>query len=404
MDLLKRIGWLNLLLVFVPISIGMRFAGAEATWLFATACVAIIPLAGLMGKSTEMIAHRLGPGIGGLMNASFGNAAEMIIAIFALKAGLIDVVKASITGSILGNILLVLGLSFFCGGVKYRRQKFNATAAGMSATLLVLGAVALLVPAVFHNHIVNLNTQSAVAQQKAEKAAAAEPVKAATANSYEELEFDLSLEIAIVLIVVYALMLLFSLKTHKHLYNPEDPQPTAKEDEPSLPSSRVAAEQADEHDTWPQWLAVTVLIGSTVMIAVMSELLVGAIEETAHQLGWTELFVGVIVIAIIGNAAEHSTAIFAAMKNKMELGFQIAVGSGLQIALFVGPALLLMSYLPIFPYRLDLIFSMLEVVAVAVSVLIVGLVAYDGRSNWMEGLLLLAVYLILGIAFYNLPG
>ena len=386
MDLLKRIGWLNLLLVFVPISIGMRFAGAEATWLFATACVAIIPLAGLMGKSTEMIAHRLGPGIGGLMNASFGNAAEMIIAIFALKEGLIGVVKASITGSILGNILLVLGLSFFCGGLKYRKQKFNATAAGMSATLLTLAAVGLLVPAVFHAHLTVFG--------------GGKPLDAAATD----LERDLSLEIAIVLIVVYALMLLFSLKTHKHLYNPDEPKPSEEDEDPSLPGSRVAAEHADEHDMWPQWVAVTVLIGSTVMVAVMSELLVGAIEDTANHLGWTELFVGVIVIAIIGNAAEHSTAIFAAMKNKMELGYQIAVGSGLQIALFVAPALLLMSYLPIFPHELDLIFSMLEVVAVAVSVMIVGLVAYDGQSNWMEGLLLLAVYVILGIAFYHLPG
>ena len=365
MDWLRKIGWLNLLLVFVPIAIVMRFAGAPATWLFIASAVSIIPLAGLMGKSTEMLAERLGPGIGGLLNASFGNAAELIIAVFALRKGLIEVVKASLTGSILGNILLVLGASFLAGGIYYPRQKFNATAAGMAATLLALAAVGLLVPAVFHAHLVLHHEQAD--------------------------ERGLSLEVAIVLFVVYALMLLFSLRTHKHLYMGD-----VVEENPQHHEHEHAG------DLWTAKTSTTVLLVATAFVALMSEFLVGAIEETRAQFGWTEIFVGVIVVAIVGNAAEHSSAILVAMKNQMDLSFQIAVGSGLQIALFVAPLLVFISYLPGFQ-PMDLVFSMTEVVAVAASVLVVGLVAHDGQSNWMEGLLLLAIYVLLGLAFYNLP-
>jgi len=420
LDALKNESPLNLLLVCVPAAFVLHAMEVGQTWVFAVSCAAIIPLAGLMGKSTEVIAHRLGPGIGGLLNASFGNAAELIIAVVALHKGLVEVVKASITGSILGNVLLVLGASFFAGGLRHERQKFNATAAGMSATLLALAAIGLLVPAMFHAHLLldqHLGNRSTVAALDV-RSDRLQPVKGpAEAGHYEPaaathpsgvaaVEKDLSLEIAIVLFSVYALMLLFSLKTHKHLYNAGEAAGASVRDdsEDTLPAQRIAGHRADEHDGWPQWLALTVLITSTVFVALMSELLVGAIEETSHQLGWTQLFVGVVVVAIVGNAAEHSTAVFAAIKNDMELGFQIAIGSGLQIALFVAPVLVFVSYLPGFPTTLDLVFSMLEVVAVAVSVMVVGLVAYDGRSNWMEGLLLLAVYLILGIAFYHLPG
>jgi len=361
---LGKIGVLNVLLVFVPAALILKFTGAPEVWVFGASAVAIIPLAGLMGKATEMLADKLGPGVGGLLNASFGNAAELIIALFALKRGMLDIVKASITGSILGNLLLVLGASFLAGGMRFSRQTFNATAAGVSSTLLALGAVGLLVPAIFHAHLVVHHTQAD--------------------------EQAISLEIAIVLFAAYMLMLLFSLKTHKHLYS--------------------AGRHGDEKQThfsdveggWSTKVALTVLIAATVSIAVMSELLVGAIEVTSHQLGWTQLFVGVVVIAIVGNAAEHSTAILVAMKNHMELAFQIAVGSALQIVLFVAPLLVFVSYLPGFE-RLDLIFSVLEVVAVAITVIVVGLVANDGESNWLEGLLLLAVYVILAIAFYHLP-
>jgi Ca2+:H+ antiporter len=382
-DALKKESPLNLLLVCVPLAFVLHALDVGQTWVFGVSCAAIVPLAGLMGKSTEIIAHRLGPGVGGLLNASFGNAAELIIAVVALHKGLIDVVKASITGSILGNVLLVLGLSFFAGGMRHERQKFNATAAGMSATLLALAAIGLLVPAMFHAHLL-------LDQYVGNR------------NEVAAVEKDLSLEIAIVLFAVYVLMLLFSLKTHKHLYNAGASVGRDPDDAPF--SGQVAQHRDEAHGGWPQWLAMTVLVGSTIFVALMSELLVGAIEETSKQLGWTQLFVGIVVVAIIGNAAEHSTAVFAALKNDMELGFQIAVGSGLQIALFVAPVLVFVSYIPVFPATLDLVFSMLEVVAVAVSVMVVGLVAYDGRSNWMEGLLLLAVYVILGIAFYHLPG
>ncbi|MBT4866112.1 MAG: calcium/proton exchanger [Planctomycetaceae bacterium] len=380
MEFLRKVGWLNLLLVFVPIAIVLKYSGAPQTYVFGASAMAIIPLAGLMGRGTEILADRLGPGIGGLLNASFGNAAELIIALFALHKGLINVVKASITGSIIGNILLVMGASLFAGGLRYKRQTFNVTAAGMSATLLALAAIGLLVPAIFHASVV-VDAQSAM-QRGLEF----------PADAHEQ---ELSLEIAVVLFSVYILTLLFSLKTHKHLYDDES---TDEADEiPPPPPPEV---HAGPH--WSPKVALSVLLGATTVVALMSEILVGAIEETSRQLGWSEMFVGVIVVAIVGNAAEHSTAILVAMKNRMGLSIQIAVGSALQIALFVAPVLVFMSYLPGFK-ELNLMFSMLEVVAIAVSVMIVGLVAYDGESNWLEGLLLLAVYVILGIAFYHLP-
>ncbi len=377
MNLLRKAGLLNLLLIFAPAALVLDGMGAAEIWIFVTSAIAIIPLAGLMGKSTERLADRLGPGIGGLLNASFGNAAELIIAFFALERGLISVVKASITGSILGNALLVLGASFLAGGMRYRRQTFNATAAGMSATLLTLAAIGLLIPAIFHASMV-MGEFTSQQQQ-------------GWLGSPNHREQDVSLDISIVLFTVYILMLLFSLKTHKHLYENEE-----------VRSQQEPTDFADVEGAWPPWVAVTVLLTATAFMALMSELLVGAIEATKEQLGWTELFVGVVVVAIVGNAAEHSTAVRVAMKNHMELSIQIAVGSALQIALFVAPLLVFISYLPGLP-QLDLVFSMLEVVAIGASVLIVGLVAYDGESNWLEGLLLLAVYVILAIAFYHLP-
>jgi Ca2+:H+ antiporter len=392
---LRKVGALNLLLIFVPAALILSFRDAPHTWIFVASAVAIIPLAGLMGKSTVMLADRLGPAIGGLLNASFGNAAELIIAICALRQGQVDVVKASITGSILGNVLLVLGAAFLGGGLRYRRQTFNATAAGMSATLLALAAVGLLVPAIFHAQLVihhqEQSVQNAVSEQTPTVEQAPTVEQTPTVEQISPVEQGLSLEISIVLFSVYMLMLLFSLKTHKHLYAGE-----------SSEHETEGAHFSDVEGTWPRWVAITVLLVATACVAVMSELLVSAIDEASHQFGWTKLFVGVVVIAIVGNAAEHSTAVLVAMKNHMELGFQIALGSGLQIALFVAPLLVFISYLPGFS-QLDLVFSMMEVVAVGVSVLIVGLVAYDGESNWMEGLLLLAVYVILGIAFYHLP-
>lgn len=349
---------LDALLVFIPIAVILHYANAPGFWVFAASGIAIIPLAGWMGKATEALSEKLGAGIGGLLNATFGNAAEMIIAFQGLRAGLTEVVKASITGSILGNILLVLGLSILAGGLKHKAQKFNTTAATMSATLMTLSAIGLLVPAVFH-----LITGGEVAQER------------------ERAEANLSLEICVVLFATYILSLVFALRTHKDLY-----LGTGSHGEASAMRPKTAA---------------GVLLAATGLIAWMSELLVGAVEPASHALGLTQVFVGVIVVAIVGNAAEHSTAILVAMKNQMDLAYHIAVGSSMQIALFVAPALVFLSYAIGRP--MNLLFTSFEVVTVGLAVLIVSLVAVDGESNWMEGVLLLAVYLIFAIAFFFLP-
>jgi Ca2+:H+ antiporter len=352
---------MNALLVFVPVAMVMEWAfHAPAMWVFVAACLGIIPLAGLMGHATEEIAEHVGQGLGGLLNATFGNAAELIIAIMALRAGLFDLVKASITGSIIGNVLLVYGLSAVVGGMKYETQRFNRTAAGLGSTLLVLSAVGLVVPAVFHMVV---------------------------GNTAPGAERNLSLEISIVLMATYVASLFFTLRTHRHLYMGD-----AGEDEP----------EGAYEDQSPLGRSIGMLVAATVGVAVMAEFLVGAASETAERLGWSEVFVGVIVVAIIGNAAEHSTAVIMASKNKMDAAINIAVGSSIQVALFVAPLLLFLSYF-IAPRPMDLIFTSFEVLAVGVCVGIMALSAADGESHWMEGVQLLAVYIILGIAFYFLP-
>ncbi|HEY8996437.1 MAG TPA: calcium/proton exchanger [Edaphobacter sp.] len=349
------------LLVFVPVTIALEFLRPEAhTWIFISACLSVIPLAGLLGRATEEIAERLGEGIGGLLNATFGNAAELIIAIAALQKGLYDVVKASLTGSIIGNVLLVFGLSAFCGGFKYKKQTFNQTAASAQAVLLTLASVGLIVPAAFH-HLQNYGTH--------------------------EPENRLGLDIAIVLLFAYIAHLAFSLYTHKSLFS------GGTEEEP-------AAEQAEKPTNLTR--SIVTLALATVAIAWISEILVGSVQQAAKAFGMTEIFVGIIVVAIIGNAAEHSTAVLAAMKNKMELSFGVAVGSSIQIALLVAPLLVILSHF-IGPRPMDLAFSPAEVLAIFLSVLITGQVAQDGETNWLEGAQLLAVYVILAIVFYFLP-
>jgi Ca2+:H+ antiporter len=353
---------LNLLLVFVPVAVGLHFLRPDAhTWIFIAASIAIIPLAGWLGRATEHLAERTSEGVGGLLNATFGNAAEMIIALMALKRGLYDVVKASLTGSIIGNILLVLGAAILAGGMRHSTQKFNPAGARMQATMLSLAAVALIVPAAFHY----IGGQSAAPR-----------------------EAGLSLEISIVLLVVYAFGLWFSLHTHKQLFAGHTPE---------------AAEVGEgRHAPWSLWKSMGVLAVSTALIAWISEILVGSVEEAAHAFGMTSLFVGVIVVAIVGNAAEHSTAILVAMKNRMDLSLGIAIGSSIQIALFVAPLLVLASYV-IGPGPMDLVFTPSEVLAVVLAVAICSQIAGDGESNWLEGVQLLAVYIILGIVFYFLP-
>jgi Ca2+:H+ antiporter len=350
--------FLMALLVFVPIALVLEYAmHASGIAIFATAALAIIPLAGLMGRATEQLAERLGEGIGGLLNATFGNAAELIIAIIALRAGYYDLVKASITGSIIGNILLVFGAGALYGGLKYEHQKFNPTAAALGATMLVMSAIGLLVPAIFH---------SIVGDNPAAR------------------EGALSFEIALVLMLTYILSLVFTLRTHKHLY------------------SGAAADEEIDHPKTSMRNALLLLIAATAGVAVMSEMLVGAVEEAAETVGMNEVFVGVILVAIIGNAAEHSTAIIMAGKNKMDIAINIAVGSSIQIALFVAPLLVFLSYV-IGPSPMDLIFTNLEVFAIGVSVAIMAFISHDGETHWMEGVQLLAVYVILGMAFFFLP-
>jgi len=360
---------LLLLLVFValaPLAAALHWGGIAT---FAFAALAIVPLAGLMGEATESLAARLGAGVGGLLNATFGNAAELIIALVALQRGLYDVVKASLTGSIIGNILLVLGLACVAGGIGRERQVFDRAAAAAGSTLLVLAVIGLVVPAMFQF-----------------VAGAAARSGAIAVGREALLERTLSLEISLVLFIAYLLSLLFSLRTHRHLYAGQ--------------AHRDAHDAGHATASVPR--AAATLLVATALVAWMSELLVGAVEEASHALGLTEVFVGVIVVAVIGNAAEHSTAVTVAMKNKMDLALNIAIGSSIQIALFVAPLLVFFSYL--MPHGpMDLRFTPFEVLAVAISVGVVNLVAQDGESNWLEGALLLAVYLVLGIAFFFLP-
>jgi Ca2+:H+ antiporter len=350
---------LNWLLIFVPVAIGLEYFRPEAhTYIFIAACLSIVPLAGWLGHATEHVAHHAGEGIGGLLNATFGNAAELIIAFAALKKGLYDVVKASLTGSIIGNILLVFGASALAGGFRYKAQRFNTTAASAQAILLTLAAIGLIMPAAFH-HLQSSGNASR--------------------------ENTLGLDISIVLLFAYAAHLVFSVHTHKALFLGR-PVTTG-----------------DENDTpWSLRKAVLILAAATTLVAWISEILVGSVQQAAAAFGMTEIFVGVVVVAIIGNAAEHSTAVIAALKNRMELSFGIAVGSSLQIALFVAPILVVLSHF-IGPRPMDLAFTPAEVLAIFVSVLITGQVAADGETNWLEGAQLLAVYLILALVFYFLP-
>ncbi|MBV8605960.1 MAG: calcium/proton exchanger [Singulisphaera sp.] len=354
-----RVGWLRLLLGFVPAAMIAWVAEAPALAQFALASLAIIPLAGLIGEATEALAFHLGPGIGGLLNATFGNAAELIIALFALFRGLDDVVKASLTGSILGNLLLVMGASVFAGGLRFPIQRFEKTAAGAAATLMVLAAVGMVIPAIFHRLV---SPSAVVAEHK------------------------LSLTVSVVLILAYVLNLVFSLVTHKNLYNPrdEDPETTLH---PGV--------------EWGRRKSTIILIVATALVALMSEVLVAAVEEASRTVGLTQVFVGVIVVAIVGNAAEHSTAVLMALKDKMDLSVGIALGSASQIALFVTPLLVLVSYARLEP--MDLLFTPMEVLAIILAVIVARMVAEDGESNWLEGAMLLMVYVVLGLAFFFLP-
>lgn len=351
---------LNWLLIFVPVAVVLHYiAPGQGALVFGAACLAIIPLAGWLGEATGHVAERTSETIGGLLNATFGNAAELIIGLMAVRHGMFAIAKASITGSIIGNLLLVFGASALAGGARHKQQKFNVLVARTEATLLILAAIALLAPAVFQ--------YIAGPQARAR-------------------EFNLSVAIAIVLLIAYALNLLFSLRTHRKLYA----------------ATPAPVQTAEMSAAWPLRRSVAVLAGSTALIAWISEILVDSVQDAAASLGMTDLFVGVIVVAIIGNAAEHTSSVMAALRNRMDLSMSVAIGSSTQIALLVAPLLLLASY-AIAPKPMDLLFTPAEVMAVAVSVIITAQIAGDGETNWLEGSQLLAVYVILGFVFYFLP-
>jgi Ca2+:H+ antiporter len=382
-------GWLNVLLIFVPITLGLHYVHSSPAMVFVAACLAIIPLAGLMGHSTEDLSERAGSGIGGLLNATFGNAAEMIIAFVALQKGLEPIVKASLTGSIIGNLLFVMGLSMLAGGMRYRTQKFDRTAAGMGVSMLVVAVIGLLVPATYH-HLVGQH------------------IPAGKIPSIE----TISLFISGLLLFNYVLGLVFSLKTHSHHYNPEHAnapaafRPQAGDYVAGAPTRHEildaggpeAVHGPDHHAQKPLWMPITVLLLATLGVVFVSESLVAAIEPVMHKLGWTTLFVGAVIIAIVGNAAEHSTAVLMALRNKMDLAMQICIGSSIQIALFVTPVLVFVSLLIGKPMNLE--FTTFEILAILAAVLVAWSTCSDGETNWFEGVQLLTLYAVLGVAFF----
>ncbi|HEU6452737.1 MAG TPA: calcium/proton exchanger [Gemmatimonadaceae bacterium] len=364
------------LLIFVPVAVAAELMGAAPLLIFVLSALAILPLSTLLGDATEHLAAYAGPTVGGLLNATLGNLAELIIAIIALRAGLLDLVKASITGSIIGNLLLVLGVAQVVGGMKYKVQKFSPHLAGMNAALLIIAAVGLVVPALFHG-------------------AHPDPARVQTVRMSEF--------VAVVLIIGYGLSLLYSMGTHRDAFA-ESANEAGKEIAHGAHgaggSERDAKGEGGDHGEvgWSLTRSIVTLLVVAVAIAFMSELLVGATQESIHTLGLSELFVGIIVVPIIGNAAEHSAAILMAARNRMDLAVGIAVGSSVQVALLVAPLLVFAGLL--FGQPMDLAFTTFEVASVALAVWIGAAIVVDAESNWLEGALLLCVYAILAVAFF----
>ena len=357
-------GWPYLLTPFIPLAVVLEVAHAAPTLIFFIAALGIVPTAALMGLATEELAAKSGPGIGGLLNVTFGNAPELIIALFALNAGLQEVVKASIVGSIIGNILLVLGAAMLVGGIKHERQTFSPQAATIQSSMLFLAAAALVMPAIFE-----LVEGVGLPSPNAEFV------------NYGSTVENLSLAVAIVLIGTYVAGLYFSLRTHKDIFNP----PYEQEEE--------------EGFGWSVRRSVIMLFAAGIAVGVMSEVLVGSISEASESIGLSEFFIGVIVVAIVGNAAEHWVAILVAYKNKMDLAVNIAIGSSAQIALFVAPVLVIASFF-IGVGPMPLVFNGFELGGILIAIMVANVITHDGESNWFEGVQLLALYAILGIAFF----
>ncbi|WP_297629872.1 calcium/proton exchanger [uncultured Clostridium sp.] len=351
---------LKILLIFIPISIVLHFMKANETILFICSALGIVPLAGLMGEATEGISFYTGSKIGGFLNATFGNATELIISFFALKNGLFEVVKSSIAGSVIGNILLVLGASMLFGGIKYKNQKFNKKVIEVSSSMLLFAVIGLAIPAIFTNTI----------------------EKSLINTRYE----GLSIFVAIVMFVIYILSLVFSFGTHKDIYAVEAVE---KEEKKEC--------QKEECAHWSMKKSILVLVVVTVLLAIQAEFLASSVGPMSEKIGLSEFFVGIIIIPIIGNAAENTTAVSMAMKNKMDVAVEIALGASLQIILFVAPILIFLSLLF---SPMSIVFNGFELVALIVSVLIANRVASDGESNWLEGVQLLAVYLVIAASFF----
>jgi Ca2+:H+ antiporter len=339
------------LLVFTPISIAGVIFGISPNILFFLSALAIVPLAKFIGEATEELSAKSSPAVGGLLNATFGNATELIIGLFAIRERLIEVVKASLTGSIVGNLLLVLGTAIFAGGTRYKTQRFNRTAALANASTLLLAVIAITIPAIFFQTTPSTNRNTAVE--------------------------SLSILVSVLMITTYLASVWFALHTHPYLY-----------------SDAIQPYEAK----WTVKKSLAILFLATLAVAWMSDILVRSIEPVALELGWTQLFIGVVVVAIVGNAAEHTSAILMAAKDKMDLALQISIGSATQIAMFAAPVLVLASVL--FPQPMSLVFDTFELAAIILSVLIVNLVVGDGESNWFEGLQLLVAYAIIAVAFF----
>jgi Ca2+:H+ antiporter len=375
--LLSSEGWPYLLVPFIPIAVVFEFAHVGAVPTFFASTLGVIPTAALMGRATEELAARSGPGIGGLLNVTFGNAPELIIALFALNAGLHEVVKASLLGSILGNSLLVLGAAAFVGGLGRDRQYFDRSAAAAQTTMLMLAVAALVMPAIFV-----LDEGEGL------------PSPGAEIVDYNSTVEVLSLAVAVVLILSYIAGLWFSLKTHRDLFNPgfDEGGGGTAEDEIDQPR------EPHHEEPWTVRKAMVALAIAGLAVGLMSEILVDSITETAEQIALSEFFIGAVVVAIVGNAAEHWVAVLVAAKNKMDLAVNIAIGSSAQIALFVAPVLVLCSFF-LGPHPMALVFNAFEIGGVILAVLIASQVTSHGESTWYMGVQLLAVYMVLGLAF-----
>jgi Ca2+:H+ antiporter len=353
-----------LLGVFIPLALVLKLADAPETTIFFSAAIGVIPTAAAMGRATEELAARSGPGVGGLLNVTFGNAPELIIALFALGKGLQEVVKASIVGSIISNILLVLGAAMFFGGWGREKQTFNRTMAHSQAAMLLLALVAVVMPALFE--LVRGEGLPGVGQERVNYGSDVETISAIVAG---------------LLLLSYCAGLFFSLRTHREIFNPY-----------------MEGDDEEGHRAWPVRKSVLVLAIAGGGVALMSELLVGSIEHAAESVGLSQFFIGAVVVAIVGNAAEHWVAVLVALKNKMDLAVNIAVGSSAQVALFVTPVLVFLSFV-IGPHPMALVFNGYEVAALLLAVVIANFTTQEGESNWFEGLQLLGVYIVLGVVF-----